>query len=196
MTARVTALHSERRDRVRVELDGATWRTLPAAAVVAAGLGRGVELDRPRARALARALRRVDALDRAAAALARHDRSSADLEAALARRGVPATTRAGALETLGRLGYLDDERFARERAVRLAERGYGDAAICDDLERRGIPAERHAAALAGLEPEEERARRLAAPLNRQRAWRALAGRGFAAETIEQVVGDAGCALEP
>ena len=34
----VTALHPERRDRVRVDLDGEPWRTLPAAAVVSAGL--------------------------------------------------------------------------------------------------------------------------------------------------------------
>ena len=44
----VTGLHPERRDRVRVELDGAPWRTLPAAAVVSAGLRRR-GLARPRA---------------------------------------------------------------------------------------------------------------------------------------------------
>ena len=62
----VTALHPERRDRVRVDLDGEPWRTLPAAAVVSAGLRVGAALDRERARELGRSLRRFEALDAAA----------------------------------------------------------------------------------------------------------------------------------
>ena len=46
----MTALRPERRDRVRVELDGEPWRTLPAGAVVAAGLLVGTSSDRERAR--------------------------------------------------------------------------------------------------------------------------------------------------
>src|SRR4051794_31813061 len=124
--ATVTALHPERRDRVRVELDGTAWRTLPAAAVVAAGLAVGMALDRPRARELRRALKRSAALETAARALARRDRSRAGLEAVLEQRGIAAGQREAAVETLERLGYVDEERFAASRAGSLAARGYGD----------------------------------------------------------------------
>ena len=59
------------------------------------------------------------------------------------------------------------------RAERLAERGYGDAYIRADLERRGLPVD---GALTTLEPESERSSRFA---HRGAAW--LARRGFASE---------------
>ena len=77
------------------------------------------------------------------------------------------------LDDLARLGYLDDDRTALNRAERLAERGYSDAYIRADLERRGLSA---GSALAALEPEAERRERFA---NRGRAW--LSRRGFAQE---------------
>ena len=55
----------------------------------------------------------------------------------LERRGVGAAEREQALETLERIGYVDDERFARTRAEQLAARGSGDALIRHDLERAG-----------------------------------------------------------
>jgi hypothetical protein len=131
----VTALRPERRDRVRVDLDGAPWRTLPAAAVVAAGLRVGRGLDRPLARDLARALRRAAALETAGRALARRDRSPAGLAALLERRGVAPAQGTEAVETLERLGYVNEMRFALSRAASLASRGYGDEAIRFDLER-------------------------------------------------------------
>ena len=70
----VTALRSAGPGKVAVELDGGCWRTLPLEAVVRAGLVAGGELDGGRARTLARARRRLAALEIAAAALRRHDR--------------------------------------------------------------------------------------------------------------------------
>lgn len=81
-----------------------------------------------------------------------------------------------ALDELERLGYLNDVRTAELRAARLAERGYGDAYIRAELERRGLPP---AEAMAALEPERERARRFAA---RGTAW--LARRGFGEDSLE------------
>ena len=130
----VTALHPERRDRVRIELDGEPWRTVPAAAVAWAGLRVDAVLDRERARELRRALRRFAALDTATRALARRDRSRAELEGQLARRGIGAPEREAAVETMARHGYLDDDRFAAARSRSLAARGYGDEAIRYDLE--------------------------------------------------------------
>jgi regulatory protein len=181
----VTALRPGRRDRVSVELDGAPWRTLPAAAVVAAGLGVGTVLDRPRARELRRALRRTAALDAAGRALARRDRSPAGLDAALERRGISGSEREAAVETLERLGYVDEQRFAESRAAALARRGFGDDAIRFDLEREGVGGEAAAAALASLEPEQKRAAALIATGNDEaKTARRLLSRGFSPETVE------------
>ena len=183
--ARVTALHSARGDRVRVELDGTPWRTLPAAALVSARLTVGVELNRARARELAQAIRRAEALSAATRALARRDRSVVGLVEYLARRGVGRKERADAVERLGDLGYLDDARFAVGRARSLAERGYGDDAVRFELEREGVAADRIEAAVAGLAGERERAlavlRGSRTPLA---GIRKLAAKGFSADSIE------------
>jgi SOS response regulatory protein OraA/RecX len=115
-----------------------------------------------------------EALDVALRALRAADRSRAELDERLARKGHGEEQRREALDELERLGYLDDERTASLRAARLAERGYGDAHIRADLERRGLDGE---AALAELEPEPERAARHA---GRGSGW--LVRRGFAAGT--------------
>lgn len=132
--------------------------------------------------------RAVDAFDVAVRALGAADRTAAELDARLERKGVPAPDREEALERLGRLGYLDDGRVARNRAEQLAARGSGDALVRDDLGRRGVGADEIEAALAELEPEPERAARLVAErgLNPKTA-RYLASRGFAGETIAALV---------
>jgi regulatory protein len=109
--------------------------------------------------------------DVALRALRAADRSRAELDARLEQRGFAEEERREALDTLARFGYLDDERTASLRAERLGERGYGDAYIRADLERRGLPTE---SALASLEPESVRVARFA---ERGSAW--LARRGFA-----------------
>jgi SOS response regulatory protein OraA/RecX len=195
--AQVTALHPEPRDRVRVELDGAPWRTLPAVAVVSAQLMVGVELDRARARELAQAIRRAEALAAATAALARRDRSVVGLAEYLARRGVGRKERAEAVERLGEVGYLDDARFATNRARSLADRGYGDDAVRFELEREGVGADELDTALAGLPPERERAvavlRGARTPLL---GIRRLAAKGFSADAIESALAEARLDVEP
>ena len=117
--------------------------------------------------------------------LARRDRSAAWLSAELERRGVSPGDRVGALETLERAGYVDDDRLAAGRASLLAERGYGDAAIRADLERQGVDADRICAALAGLEPERERALELARKSGATpRTARRLLAKGFDEEAVE------------
>ena len=169
----VTALRERQRGRVDVELDGAPWRSLPADAVVRAGLLVGRALDRPTARALARELRRADALTRATRALRHRDLS----RRALAER-LPGPAREEALEALERSGYLDDTRAAAARASSLAGRGWGDEGIRFRLEQEGFGGAPVEAALSALEPECERARALAAK-GRSERW--LAARGFAPE---------------
>jgi SOS response regulatory protein OraA/RecX len=171
----VTALRGEPRGRIRVDLDGEPWRTLPAEAVVRAGLAVGCALDRPRARTLRRELRRAEALARATRALRSRDLSGPTLDARLERAGFAGHERDAALGTLTRAG--------------LAERGRGDAAIAWDLERQGVLSDVAAAALASLAPETERAQALAERLGRSPATaRLLARRGFGAEAVESALG--------
>jgi regulatory protein len=129
-----------------------------------------------------------DAVEQALRALRHRDRSTAELDARLAQRGVGAEEREQALETLERIGYVDDERFARTRAEQLAARGSGDALIRHDLEGRGIASEHVEAAVTGLEPEHERAARI---VERRglgpKTARYLAARGFGADALEAVV---------
>jgi len=140
------------------------------------------------------ALRSVDraerqmALNRAARALARRDHSSASLRAKLERAGISEDAQTDALDALTRGGYLNDERFAHDRAAHLATRGYGDEWIRGDLEAQGVPAEAVDPAINDLEPEGERMEREAARLGGGvRAARSLARRGFSEESLEALV---------
>jgi SOS response regulatory protein OraA/RecX len=181
----VTALRAAGRGRIAVELDGARWRTLPVEAVASAGLGVGTELDRPRARAVRRALRRSEAVSVAGRALRYRDLSAARLEQRLERARVAPAPRDEALAALARAGLVDDERFAHGRAAALAARGLGDAAIRYDLERERVGAELIESALAELRPETERAEWIVAARGRGPATaRFLARRGFCEDAVE------------
>jgi regulatory protein len=130
----------------------------------------------------------TDAVETALRALRHRDRSVAELEARLEERGVGEAERQKALETLERMGYVDDERVARSRAEQLAARSAGNALIRHDLDGRGIASEFVLAALDALEPERERAERIAATRGRSaKTARYLASRGFGHDALEAVV---------
>jgi regulatory protein len=130
-----------------------------------------------------------DPLEIAARALRHRDRTRAQIAERLERAGVEPARQEDALDTLERVGYVDDARFARSRAAALAGRGQGDAAIRHDLEASGADAEAVAEALAALEPEAERAAAIAATAGRTAKTAAqLARRGFSQESIESAVG--------
>ena len=184
----VTATRAGRGRSIEVYLDGARWRALPLDAVAAAGLTVGVELGRERARELNRALRRQKALDAAVRILRASDQTRAGLSERLARRGVSEPDRDAVVATLVTAAVVDDERFARERAMALARRELGDLAIRADLETRGVSAGHIAEALGALEPEPARAARV---LSRdgvtQRVAARLARRGFSEASLEPIL---------
>jgi regulatory protein len=185
----VTALRPTR-DGVAVDLDGVAWRTLPVAAVVEAGLGVGLHLDRVRARALARSRRRLRDEHVAVRALARREHSRASLVMRLARAGVSDPVRDEVLERAERAGLVDDARFAERRARDLADRYAGNLVILDDLVRQGLDEAAAGAAIAELPAEAERAagiveRRGLSP----RTLRYLVSRGFSEETLEPFIAD-------
>jgi regulatory protein len=183
----VTAVRDRGGRGVEVELDGSAWRVVPLSCAVAARLAVGVPLDRERAVTLNRSLREHRALTIAARTLRHADHSRATLEQRLAGRGVDEGARGAVLARLERAGAVDDRRLAGSRAAALARRGLGDAAIRDDLERRGIDPVLVEEALAGVEPEAIRARELVRERGATpRTARLLTARGFG----EDAVGDA------
>jgi regulatory protein len=129
-----------------------------------------------------------DPLDLAARALRHRDRSRREVEERLAKAGIGEDRRAETLETLERVGYVDDQRFAGARAGALAARGYGDEWIRHDLGRHGIDGETADAAIAALTPEPERAAALIARLGPGPKTAAHLGRkGFGEDALEAAV---------
>jgi SOS response regulatory protein OraA/RecX len=187
VTPTVTGLRERKRGRVAVEIDDRPWRVLPTEAVVRAGLAVGRPLDRHMARELAREVRRARALSQATRTLATSGRSRRELEQRLTRAGHTGAARDEAMAALDRAGLVDDARLAENRAELLARRGYGDAAIKADLRRRQVEPDAAARAVASLEPEPERLRRLLEAQSLTPALlRRLAGRGFSRDALDEV----------
>ena len=191
MAPTVTALRENRRGGVAVELDGAPWRVLPVDVIARAGVFEGRALDREALRTLRRELRRAEALAVAGRALRHRDLSRRSLAVRLERAAVTPQAVAESLATLERAGLVDDPRVARARAESLGARGYGNEAIRHKLLAEGLAEPIAAEAVAGLEPESERARPL---IERRglgpRTARYLAGRGFGEEAVESALGAA------
>jgi regulatory protein len=130
-----------------------------------------------------------DPIEIAARALQHRDRSRREVEQRLARAGIDEARRTDALDTLERVGYVDDERFAGARATALATRGYGDEWIRHDLGRHGVAAEAVATAIGALVPEAERAAALVERLGRSAKTGAqLARKGFGEDALEAALG--------
>ena len=128
------------------------------------------------------------ALDVATRALARRDFSERGLRERLERAGIDSAEGEAVLARLRDEGVVNDTRFAANRARALAERGKGDAAIRFDLARQGVGAEAIEKALAGLEPELDRAERIIARRGPGPATaRLLASRGFGEDAVAALV---------
>lgn len=190
MAPKVTALRARRGGHVLVQIDGHDWRELPEDVIVRASLTPGTELDRPRLREVARERRRAQALAAAGRTLRARDLPARALDVRLERRGIRAADRARALSTLQGAGLVDDGRFARNRALALAGRCLGDAAIRFDLEEYGVEPELVEEAVGGLEPETARAERIVASRGRSPATaRFLARKGFGEAAVESAAGE-------
>lgn len=95
-----------------------------------------------------------DPLAAALRLLGRRDRSTVELTGALHRRGFDGEESARAVARCRELGYLDDRRFACERARALLRTGRAAGAkIIFDLRRRGIRDELIEEAVAAAEEE-------------------------------------------
>lgn len=134
-------------------------------------------------------------------------RSRAEIAERLARRGFDTEAIDDVLNRLESSGLIDDGQFAHEWArSRHAHSGRGRLALRRELRAKGVADETIDAALAEIEPEDERAvaealaaKKLAASssldlndtADRAKAYRRLSGalgrRGFAPDVIASVV---------
>ena len=130
-----------------------------------------------------------DPIDLAAKALRHRDRSRSQIDERLARAGVDEDRRSDALDALERMGYVDDTRFAAQRAESLADREYGDEAILALLVAEGVTAEAAGEAVGTLRPEAERAAEIVARLGASPKTAArLARKGFGEDAVEAAAG--------
>jgi regulatory protein len=130
-----------------------------------------------------------DPIEIATRALQHRDRSRREVEERLARAGIDEDRRNDALDTLERVGYVDDGRFAGARAGALADRGYGDEWIRQDLAQHGVAPDTVAEAIAALVPEAERAAALVERLgSTPKTGAQLARKGFGEDALEAALG--------
>ena len=151
-----------------------------------------------------RSPKHADASQVALRLLAVRARSRHELQLALARKGFSAREQQLAFAGLERFGYLDDARFARQRALTLLERGgLGRKAVLERLRAHGLPEEQAKRAVAESEAElkfdeaaaaravlrKRRIFNLADARESARAARTLLSRGFSSTVISDLVGE-------
>ena len=144
------------------------------------------------------------AMDAALRLLSIRARSRRELKLALARKGFAESQQDSVLSRLTELSYIDDARFARDRASALLRNGkLGPRAVLQRLCAHGLTEDEAKQALAeaeralGLDPLAtarsllERRGLSGRPLpakEQAKAARLLRARGFADGTIEQLLG--------
>ena len=143
-------------------------------------------------------------MDAALRLLSIRARSRRELKLALARKGFAESQQDAVLSRLAELSYIDDARFARDRASALLRNGkLGPRAVLQRLCAHGLTEDEAKQALAeaeralGLDPLAtarsllERRGLSGRPLptkDQAKAARLLRARGFADGTIEQLLG--------
>src|SRR5262245_26112992 len=185
---RITALRRAGPGQVEVVLDGRKWRTVSDSIVARCGLRADLPVDRPLARSLARQLRHERASPMAGRARRSRPLSEHRRRERLRSRGVRPDAEQATLAMLSGSGLVDDVRLACGRALALAERGWGDAAIEARLAAEGLTEPEIGRALAELDPEPRRAAGIIGGLPPRKGWALLQRRGFGPETIESVIG--------
>lgn len=142
------------------------------------------------------------ALDQALRLIAIRARTHHELRQAFRRKALPEDAQETALERLVGWGYLDDARFARDRARALLREGrLGRLAVIDRLRRHGLSSAQaeEATSAAEVELEVDPLEAARAILERRgllgaedvktraRAYRLLQRRGFSGETARRAL---------
>src|SRR5512133_525198 len=128
--------------RYAVLVDGKSVAIVNAAYLHDAGLAVGKVIDEAGGDRLLLAARKLDAFDRAAAALGRRARSAHELERWLLQRGFERADVADAVSRLTELGALDDSQFARAfTRSKALTKGMSRRRLQQELSRRGVTRE-------------------------------------------------------
>jgi regulatory protein len=129
-------------------------------------------------------------------------RSRKELEERLARKKFPAASVEYAVKKLEELGLVNDEKYARETAELLRQRGKGPELIRMELKRKGIHQETVSEIMSGMKESSEDTlgpvRALAAKKLKQmsklppeaaarRLTGFLARRGYSPDTVRQIL---------
>jgi len=202
----VTALRENPRKpgRYAVHVDGKSVAIVNAAYLHDSALAVGTVLDEAAGDRLLLAARKLEAFDRAAAALGRRARSAHELERWLLQRGFDRADVTDAVQRLTEIGAIDDSQFARAFArSRALGKGMSRRRLAQELARRGVDRPMADAAIAEVLEEEsvdERAllegaaRKKLAMLQgqdpdtvRRRLYGYLARRGYDANDIAAVL---------
>ena len=183
------------------------WRKKPAEA----GSKTENAEEKPRARRQKRdptiPLTRQEAMDAALRLLSIRNRSRHELDLALKRRNTEKDLRDEVLKRLAELGYINDEKFAEERAKSLFRRGkFGSRGVLQKLRTHGLSdsASKEAVKAAAEELEVkplDDARRLLerrglagrelSLKEKARAARLLRARGFDPDVARQLISTSG-----
>lgn len=157
ITGTITALRENPRKpgRYSVLVDGKSVAIVNAAFLHDAGLAVGQLLDEAAGDRLLLAARKLEAFDRAAAALGRRARSAHELERWLLQRGFDRSDVSDAVQRLSEIGAIDDSQFARAFArSRALGKGMSKRRLAQELSRRGVESKMANAAIADVLEEE------------------------------------------
>jgi regulatory protein len=202
----ITALRENPRKpgRYSVQVDGKSIAVVNAAYLHDARLAVGQVIDESAGDRLLMAARKLEAFDRAAAALGRRARSAHELERWLLQRGFDRADVTDAVQRLTELGAIDDSQFARAFArSRALGKGMSRRRLAQELSRRGVDRRMADAAIAEVLEEEsvderalleQAARKKLAVLAgedrdvvKRRLYGYLARRGYTASDIAAVI---------
>lgn len=203
---RVTAMHERRAGSSRfvVAIEGRVAAVVSTELIADLGLKVGALIDPALAERLRAESSRLAVFDKAVDLLAVRARSTRDLQTRLRRAGAEDGAIAAAVERLQRLGFLDDEAYARNLArSRVMSGGVSKRRIGQELQRRGVSRDVADDAIADtleeVELDEEGAARMAAEkrmralrsydaqTQKQRLYAFLARRGYSPDVISRVV---------
>lgn len=136
-------------------VEGKSVAIVNAAYLHDAKLSVGVGLDELAGDRLLVAARKLEAFDRAAAALGRRARSAHELERWLLQRGFDRADVTDAVQRLTEIGAIDDSQFARAFArSRALGKGMSRRRLAQELARRGVERPMADAAIAEVLEEE------------------------------------------
>jgi regulatory protein len=207
---RITRIIEQKRQASRrsVYLDGRFAFGCSLNVVAKFRLREGMELSEAQVEAIRRGEVRQECLDQALAYLGQRLHSQAELRRKLMRREYGEDVVSAVMEDLSRLGYVDDERFAKTKALSAARhKQHGRRRAMAELLRSGVAAQVAERALddvyAQLDGSElalklamkqaPRLRRLQPHIARRRLAAMLQRRGFDYDAIkpviDQVLGD-------